>query len=104
MVRRSIFTTRVLGDEVSSSPDHLPSPDKLPPPDTCLTWPTCPQVQVVVCPPFADSISEGDIRWEKAVGDTVSEDEVHLHLHLLLHLLLLLHPPQTKGGASCRRR
>merc|ERR1712158_130335 len=48
VVRRSIFTTRVLGDEV----------------------------KVVVCPAFADSISEGDLRWEKAVGDTVSEDEV----------------------------
>ena len=34
------------------------------------------QVKVVVCPAFADSISEGDLRWEKAVGDTVSEDEV----------------------------
>ena len=29
---------------------------------------------------------------------------LHLHLHLLLHLLLLLHPHQTEGGASCRRR
>merc|ERR1712088_760463 len=48
VVRRSIFTTRVLGDEV----------------------------KVVVCPAFADSISEGDIRWEKAVGDSVTEDEV----------------------------
>merc|ERR1712158_193083 len=48
VVRRSIFTTRVLGDEV----------------------------KVVVCPAFADSISEGDLRWEEAVGDTVSEDEV----------------------------
>merc|ERR1711990_931651 len=48
VVRRSIFTTRVLGEEV----------------------------KVIVCPAFADSISEGDIRWEKAVGDTVSEDEV----------------------------
>merc|ERR1712183_855154 len=48
VVRRSIFTTRVLGDEV----------------------------KVEVCPAFADSISEGDIRWEKAVGDSVSEDEV----------------------------
>merc|ERR1712158_267980 len=48
VVRRSIFTTRVLGEEV----------------------------KVVVCPAFADSISEGDIRWEKAVGDSVSEDEV----------------------------
>merc|ERR1711936_1511302 len=48
VVRRSIFTTRVLRDEV----------------------------KVVVCPAFADSISEGDIRWEKAVGDSVTEDEV----------------------------
>merc|ERR1712172_342057 len=48
MVRRSIFTTRVLGEEI----------------------------KVIVCPAFADSISEGDIRWEKAVGDSVSEDEV----------------------------
>ena len=30
----------------------------------------------MVCPAFADSISEGDIRWEKAVGDSVAEDEV----------------------------
>ena len=33
-------------------------------------------VQVVVCPAFAESISEGDIRWEKAVGDSVAVDEV----------------------------
>merc|ERR1712088_954512 len=48
VVRRSIFTTRVLGEEV----------------------------KVIVCPAFADSISEGDIRWEKAVGNSVTEDEV----------------------------
>jgi len=29
----------------------------------------------VNCPPFADSITEGDIRWEKAVGDSVEVDE-----------------------------
>merc|ERR1711881_821755 len=34
------------------------------------------EVKVVVCPAFADSISEVDIRWEKAVGDSVTEDEV----------------------------
>ena len=49
-------------------------------------------MKVIVCPAFADSISEGDIRfacsllpystrefyyrWEKAVGDSVTEDEV----------------------------
>jgi len=30
----------------------------------------------IACPPFADSISEGDVRWEKAVGDSVTVDEV----------------------------
>lgn len=34
------------------------------------------EVSVVVCPAFADSISEGDIRWEKAVGDAIAVDEV----------------------------
>lgn len=33
-------------------------------------------VQVVVCPAFAESITEGDIRFEKAVGDSVDVDEV----------------------------
>ena len=33
-------------------------------------------VSEIECPPFADSISEGDIRWEKAVGDSVAVDEV----------------------------
>jgi len=34
------------------------------------------EVKEVVCPAFADSISEGDVRWEKAVGDSVAEDDV----------------------------
>jgi 2-oxoglutarate dehydrogenase E2 component (dihydrolipoamide succinyltransferase) len=46
--RGSLHTSRVLGDEV----------------------------KVVECPAFADSISEGDIRWEKAVGDSIAVDEV----------------------------
>lgn len=29
----------------------------------------------VNCPAFAESISEGDVRWEKAVGESVDEDE-----------------------------
>lgn len=29
----------------------------------------------VNCPAFAESISEGDVRWEKAAGDVVDEDE-----------------------------
>lgn len=33
------------------------------------------EVKVVEVPPFAESITEGDIRWIKAVGDSVREDE-----------------------------
>ncbi|XP_046402335.1 dihydrolipoyllysine-residue succinyltransferase component of 2-oxoglutarate dehydrogenase complex, mitochondrial [Ischnura elegans] len=33
-------------------------------------------VRIVTVPTFADSISEGDVRWEKAVGDSVQEDEI----------------------------
>jgi len=34
------------------------------------------ELKGVTCPAFAESISEGDLRWEKQVGDQVSEDEV----------------------------
>ncbi|MGH0158177.1 UNVERIFIED_CONTAM: hypothetical protein FKN15_055688 [Acipenser sinensis] len=34
------------------------------------------EVVTVNTPAFAESVSEGDVRWEKAVGDTVAEDEV----------------------------
>jgi len=34
------------------------------------------EIKDVLCPPFADSISEGDVRWEKQVGDSVGEDDV----------------------------
>ncbi|XP_071225462.1 dihydrolipoyllysine-residue succinyltransferase component of 2-oxoglutarate dehydrogenase complex, mitochondrial-like isoform X1 [Salvelinus alpinus] len=34
------------------------------------------EVVTVNTPPFSESITEGDIRWEKAVGDSVKEDEV----------------------------
>lgn len=30
----------------------------------------------VVVPPFAESVNEGDVRWEKKAGDQVKEDEV----------------------------
>ena len=33
-------------------------------------------VKVLTCPAFAESITKGDLRWEKAVGDAVSKDEV----------------------------
>ncbi|KAL5008459.1 hypothetical protein ScPMuIL_014040 [Solemya velum] len=32
--------------------------------------------KVVNAPPFAESITEGDVRWERAVGDYVKEDDV----------------------------
>jgi 2-oxoglutarate dehydrogenase E2 component (dihydrolipoamide succinyltransferase) len=38
-------------------------------------WRACSSRTVVV-PQLAESISEGDIRWEKAVGDSVAADEV----------------------------
>ncbi|XP_064183961.1 dihydrolipoyllysine-residue succinyltransferase component of 2-oxoglutarate dehydrogenase complex, mitochondrial isoform X2 [Anguilla rostrata] len=34
------------------------------------------EVVTVNTPAFAESVTEGDVRWEKAVGDTVAEDEV----------------------------
>uniref|UniRef100_A0A8B9JWA4 Dihydrolipoyllysine-residue succinyltransferase component of 2-oxoglutarate dehydrogenase complex, mitochondrial n=1 Tax=Astyanax mexicanus TaxID=7994 RepID=A0A8B9JWA4_ASTMX len=34
------------------------------------------EVITVKTPAFAESVTEGDVRWEKAVGDTVTEDEV----------------------------
>ncbi|XP_071439472.1 dihydrolipoyllysine-residue succinyltransferase component of 2-oxoglutarate dehydrogenase complex, mitochondrial-like [Hetaerina americana] len=34
------------------------------------------EMKIVTVPTFADSISEGDVRWEKAVGDAVQEDEI----------------------------
>ncbi|GAU98377.1 hypothetical protein RvY_09532 [Ramazzottius varieornatus] len=34
------------------------------------------EVKTVKTPPFADSISEGDVRWHKAVGDQIKEDDV----------------------------
>ncbi|XP_044744426.1 dihydrolipoyllysine-residue succinyltransferase component of 2-oxoglutarate dehydrogenase complex, mitochondrial [Coccinella septempunctata] len=37
-------------------------------------------VRVVKVPPFADSVSEGDVRWEKKKGDQVAEDEVVLEI------------------------
>merc|ERR1719346_491705 len=36
----------------------------------------CGDVITVKTPQFADSVTEGDIRWDKAVGDSVAEDEV----------------------------
>ena len=35
----------------------------------------CLESVIIKCPPFAESITEGDVRWEKAVGDSVEIDE-----------------------------
>ncbi|KAF2899776.1 hypothetical protein ILUMI_06413, partial [Ignelater luminosus] len=40
------------------------------------TSPSCWDVVTVNAPTFPDSVSEGDLRWQKKVGDHVSEDEV----------------------------
>uniref|UniRef100_A0A4W6CYZ2 Dihydrolipoyllysine-residue succinyltransferase component of 2-oxoglutarate dehydrogenase complex, mitochondrial n=1 Tax=Lates calcarifer TaxID=8187 RepID=A0A4W6CYZ2_LATCA len=49
----------------------------------CLTYSnssvclcTGDEVVTVKTPAFAESVTEGDVRWEKAVGDSVTEDEV----------------------------
>lgn len=34
------------------------------------------EFQIVNTPPFAESVTEGDVRWDKEVGDSVAEDEV----------------------------
>lgn len=34
------------------------------------------EIKTVKCPPFAESITEGDVRWEVQVGDSVAEDQV----------------------------
>uniref|UniRef100_A0A4W5KSN3 Lipoyl-binding domain-containing protein n=1 Tax=Hucho hucho TaxID=62062 RepID=A0A4W5KSN3_9TELE len=39
-------------------------------------FPSGEEVVTVNTPPFSESITEGDVRWEKAVGDSVKEDEV----------------------------
>ncbi|KAL3873099.1 hypothetical protein ACJMK2_036257 [Sinanodonta woodiana] len=36
----------------------------------------CSEVKIVSTPPFAESVTEGDVRWEKKVGDFVKEDDV----------------------------
>lgn len=34
------------------------------------------EIREVIVPAFAESVSEGDVRWEKKVGDQVKEDDV----------------------------
>lgn len=34
------------------------------------------EIKEVIVPAFAESVSEGDVRWDKKVGDQVTEDEV----------------------------
>ncbi|TKC44986.1 hypothetical protein EI555_008206 [Monodon monoceros] len=51
-------------------------------------------VITVKTPAFAESVTEGDVRWEKAVGDTVAEDEVVCEIET--DKLFLLRPGQPK--------
>ena len=37
---------------------------------------TLQEVHEIVCPAFAESITEGDLRWEKGKGDSISVDDV----------------------------
>lgn len=34
------------------------------------------EIKEIVVPAFAESVSEGDVRWEKKIGDLVKEDDV----------------------------
>ncbi|PIK59986.1 hypothetical protein BSL78_03065 [Apostichopus japonicus] len=36
----------------------------------------CENIKIVETPPFAESVSEGDVRWDKVIGDAVAEDDV----------------------------
>ncbi|XP_076351815.1 dihydrolipoyllysine-residue succinyltransferase component of 2-oxoglutarate dehydrogenase complex, mitochondrial-like [Tachypleus tridentatus] len=36
----------------------------------------CDEIRTITVPQLAESISEGDMRWDKAVGDVVAEDDV----------------------------
>ncbi|XP_066994554.2 dihydrolipoyllysine-residue succinyltransferase component of 2-oxoglutarate dehydrogenase complex, mitochondrial [Anabrus simplex] len=36
----------------------------------------CDESKIITVPQFAESVSEGDVRWQKKVGDSVEEDEV----------------------------
>ena len=37
---------------------------------------TLDEEHYITCPAFAESITEGDLRWEKGKGDSISVDEV----------------------------
>ncbi|KYN19524.1 Dihydrolipoyllysine-residue succinyltransferase [Trachymyrmex cornetzi] len=41
-------------------------------PNTCPTPKLCWEIREVVVPAFAESVSEGDVRWEKKIGDQTS--------------------------------
>ncbi|PSN41699.1 Dihydrolipoyllysine-residue succinyltransferase component of 2-oxoglutarate dehydrogenase complex [Blattella germanica] len=62
----------------------------------------CDDVKIVTVPPFAESVSEGDVRWEKAIGDSVTEDEVVLEIETdkFLYLLRLLVLSKSAGGGA----
>ncbi len=49
-------------------------------------------VQTIKCPPFAESITEGDIKWEIEVGDAVTADQVRLAYRVIFALAHLKGP------------
>ncbi|XP_068110626.1 dihydrolipoyllysine-residue succinyltransferase component of 2-oxoglutarate dehydrogenase complex, mitochondrial [Hyperolius riggenbachi] len=71
---------RVTGSHISSVTGHqniLVLPSSINSIRFYRTSGVCRQDVVTInTPAFAESVTEGDVRWEKAVGDSVSEDEV----------------------------
>ncbi|CAN7999832.1 unnamed protein product, partial [Ixodes hexagonus] len=58
---------------VPPTPAPTPAPAQAPPTSAASG---SGEVRLIKCPPLAESLSEGDIRWVKAVGDFVKEDDV----------------------------
>nr|CAD7443788.1 unnamed protein product [Timema bartmani] len=60
--------------------------------------------KIVVVPNFADSVSEGDVRWEKAVGDQVSVDEVVVEIETdKIHMLVAQPEHSSSWQLACQR-
>ncbi|CAN8031379.1 unnamed protein product [Ixodes persulcatus] len=61
---------------VAASAPPTPAPASAAPASAAPATSGSGEVRVIKCPQLAESLSEGDIRWIKAVGDSVTEDEV----------------------------
>ncbi|KAK8775373.1 hypothetical protein V5799_031281 [Amblyomma americanum] len=62
------------GEAASAAPPQPAAAPASPPPAAAASGGG--EVRTIKCPQLAESLSEGDIRWSKGVGDTVAEDEV----------------------------